>query len=193
MTVAYPDSGSCPTTPKPTPTSVNGAFGVYFVYHTVIYLYCALFCCGYNVSHNWRHGKYLPILFRVALLVLLLSSFDCILSDMSKRACHRTTAKQRRTVFIIIAMYCGLFLDTVPDHHQGAYLDLRGVTKYLCPYPLFSKFFRMIKTLVSCSLPGSYLKGVTAAQPCWYLLNMKVIWNICRIILWYYKFSLQRN
>ena len=58
-----------------------------------------------------------------------------------------------------------------------------GVSKPIFAVPLFSQFFRMIKTLFTCMISRSYLTGVTAAELRRHLTNMNVIEHILAILL----------
>ena len=50
-----------------------------------------------------------------------------------------------------------------------------GVTKPISSVPLISRFFTIVKTLVTYWISCSYLTGVAAAQLRWHLSNMNVI------------------
>ena len=58
-----------------------------------------------------------------------------------------------------------------------------GVTKSFFSVPLFSHFFRMIKTVVTCKISSLYLAGVTAAELRRHLANMNMIESIWPILL----------
>ena len=58
-----------------------------------------------------------------------------------------------------------------------------GVTKPIFSVPLFSHFFRMIKTVVTCMISSSYLAGVTAAKLQRHLANMNMIEIIWLLLL----------
>ena len=58
-----------------------------------------------------------------------------------------------------------------------------GVTKPIFSVPLFSHFFWMIKTVVTCMISSSYLAGVTAAVLRRHLANMNMIEIIWLILL----------
>ena len=58
-----------------------------------------------------------------------------------------------------------------------------GVTKPIFSAPLFSHFFRIIKTVVTCMISSSYLAGVTAAELRRHLANMNMIEIIWLILL----------
>ena len=53
-----------------------------------------------------------------------------------------------------------------------------GVTKPIFSVPLFSQFFRIMKTVVTLKIPSSYLAGVSAAELRRHLANMNMIENI---------------
>ena len=63
-----------------------------------------------------------------------------------------------------------------------------GVTKPIFSVPLFSHFFRMIKTVVTCMISGSYLGGVATAELRRHLANMYMI-EIIRLYFRYIKIS----
>ena len=63
------------------------------------------------------------------------------------------------------------------------YLPGVGFTKPVFSDPLFSQFFRMIKTVVTCIISSSYLAGVTAAALRRHLANMNMIESIWPILL----------
>ena len=63
-------------------------------------------------------------------------------------------------------------------HHPKLYTPGVGVTKPIFSVPLFSQFFRMVKTLIICMISRWYLTGVTAAELRRHLTNMNVIENI---------------
>ena len=53
-----------------------------------------------------------------------------------------------------------------------------GVTKPIFSVPLFSQFFRMIKTVVTWMISSSCLAGVTAAELRRHLANMNIVESI---------------
>ena len=53
-----------------------------------------------------------------------------------------------------------------------------GVTKPIFSVPLFSQFFRIMKTVVTLMISSSYLAGVTTAELRKHLANMNMIENI---------------
>ena len=58
---------------------------------------------------------------------------------------------------------------------QLSYASGVGVIKPIFSVPLFSQFFTMSKTLVTCMISRSYLIGVIAAELRRHLTNMNVI------------------
>ena len=62
------------------------------------------------------------------------------------------------------------WLDT--EYRQQAWV---GVTKPISSVPLISRFFTIVKTLVTYWTSCSYLTGVAAAQLRWHMSNMNVM------------------
>ena len=66
-----------------------------------------------------------------------------------------------------------------PDNHKTLTKNTRGgVTKPIYSVPLFSSFFRIVKSYVSYWTSRLYLAGVTATRLRWHLLSMNVIERI---------------
>ena len=65
------------------------------------------------------------------------------------------------------------FSVTIWRHRPGV-----GVTTPIFSVPLFSQFFRMMKTVVTWMISSSYLAGVTAAELRRHLANMNMIESI---------------
>ena len=70
-----------------------------------------------------------------------------------------------------------------PLYFPGSTYNRVGITKPIFSVPLFSHFFGMIKTLVTCVISSSYLAGVTAAELRRHLANMNMIEIIWLILL----------
>ena len=90
-----------------------------------------------------------------------------------------------RCLFLIDFVIIRKRVPQVAELPSSACIALPGVrvTKPIFSVPLFSHFFRMIKTVVTCMISSSYLAGVTAAELRRHLANMNMIEIIWLILL----------
>ena len=76
---------------------------------------------------------------------------------------------------VILHILCSCLTHKQSVSHITSTRSGVGVTKAISSVPLISRFFTIVKTLVTYWISCSYLTGVAAAQLRWHLSNMNVI------------------
>ena len=102
---------------------------------------------------------------------LINSNIFILKTDQDFTFVHITSFQELAFLFVYNHMVSGSRFEL--DIWSGV-----GVIKPIFSVPLFSQFFTMIETTVSCMIARSYLTGVTAAKPRRHLTDMNAIESI---------------